>query len=381
MINVGDTIRGYKVLDLINPGGFCNAYKVSKGGTSFFLKEYTDPTELSKDFKAFIENQKVILGTLRSLGDTTENIVEHFVEDGHYYQVKELLSGCNMDDWMEENTNIADRFEAAIQLTKIIKLIHAAGIVHQDLKPGQVMVVSESPLKLVLTDFDWSVHKGKLVRKVGTPWYGYIDDKPSEKSDIFTLGIILCALLTGATPFQTKHDNLFEQELWPRWVSGRSYDEPIVLNPDDITKKLNQVIVSCLSPIPSERPSLDDILAVLENPKDSKRMVTLTSGTKKLIIPAGASADRRDFKLCFPDVTDKEGNPVYMYVSHEMTALMVARDGDELSICSPDDLSNKFLLNGMQLTDVPVRIKNGDTLELFSTKRGEAVATFSVTVK
>ena len=381
MISVGDTIRGYKVLDLINPGGFCNAYKVSKGGKSFFLKEYTDPTELSKDFKAFIENQKVILGKLKSLGDTTETIVEHFVEDGHYYQVKELLNGCNLDDWMEENTEITDRFDAAIQLTKIIQLIHGAGIVHQDLKPGQVMVVSQSPLKLVLTDFDWSVPKGKVVRKVGTPWYGYIDDKPSEKSDIFTLGIILCALLTGATPYQNKHDNLFEAELWPRWVSGRSYDEPIDLNPDDITQKLNQVIVSCLSPNPSDRPSLKEILTVLENPKDSKRMVVLVNGSKKLIIPAGATADRRDFKLCFPEVLDKEGNPIYLYISHDMTALKVVRDRDELSICSPDKLSNKFILNGKQLTDKPVRINDGDTLELFSSKRGAAVARFSVTVK
>lgn len=381
MINVGDTIRGYKVLDLINPGGFCNSFKVSKGGKSFFLKEYTDPTELSKDFKAFIENQKVILGKLKLLGDTTENIVEHFVEDGHYYQVKELLSGCNMDAWMEENCEISDRFEAAIQLTKIIQLIHSADIVHQDLKPGQVMVVSRSPLKLVLTDFDWSVPSGKVVRKVGTPWYGYIDDKPTKQSDIFTLGIILCVLLTGATPYQIKHDNLFEPELWPRWVSGRSYDEPIDLNPEDITKKLNNLIVSCLSPDPRERPSLDDILSVLENPKDIKRMVALVSGSKKLIIPAGATADRRYFKLCFPEVTDKEGNPIYMYVNHEMTALKVARDGDELSICSPDTLSNKFKLNGKELTATPVRINDGDTLELFSSKRGETVAKFSVTVK
>ena len=195
------------------------------------------------------------------------------------------------------------------------------------------------------------------------------------------MGIILCALLTGATPYQTKHDDLFEAELWPRWVSGRSYDEPIVLNPDDITKKLNQVIVSCLSPNPLDRPSLDEILSVLENPKDSKRMVALVSGSKKLIIPAGATADRRDFKLCFPEITDKGGNPVYMYVNHEMTALKVARDGDELSICSPDNLSNKFLLNGKELTETPVRINDGDTLELFSSKRGETVAKFSVTVK
>lgn len=381
MINVGETIRGYKVVDLINNGGFCNAFKVSKGGKQYFLKEYSDPTELSKDFKAFVENQKTILATLLKLSDATEKIVEHFVEAGHYYQVKELLCGKNMDDWMEVNTDVSDRFQAAIQLTKIIREIHSAGIVHQDLKPGQVMVVSESPLKLVLTDFDWSVPNGRMVRKVGTPWYGYVDDKPSEKSDIFTLGIIICALLTGATPYQLRHEELFDADLWPRWVSGRNYDEPIELNPDDVSRKVNKVLVACLSPVPSERPTLDEILDVLENPKDSKRTVILADGARKLIIPAGATADRRDFRLCFPETTDKDGNLVYLYVSHELTALKVERDGDELVISSPDELSNKFLLNGKELTAAPVRINDGDELALFSTKRGEPVAKFAVSVK
>ena len=366
---------------MINNGGFCNAFKVSKGGTQYFLKEYSDPTELSEDFKPFVDNQKSILSTLLKLGDTTEKIVEHFVEDGHYYQVKELLSGRNMDDWMESNGDVGDRFQAAIQLTKIVREIHQAGIVHQDLKPGQVMVVSESPLKLVLTDFDWSVPNGKLVRKVGTPWYGYVDAKPSEKSDIFTLGIIICSLLTGATPYQGQHDDLFDADLWPRWVSGRSYDEPIDLNPDDITKKVNKMLVACLSPDPADRPEIDEILAVLEHPRDSKRMVILEEGARKLIIPAGATADRRDFRLCFPETMDKDGNLIYQYVSHELTALKVVRDGDELAISSPDDLSNKFLLNGKELTAAPVRINDGDALELFSTKRSETVATFRVTVK
>ena len=381
MVTVGDTIRGYKIVDLINNGGFCNAFKVSKGGKQFFLKEYSDPTELSKDFKPFLENQKVILSKLLKMSDSTEKIVEHFVENSHYYQVKELLCGQNMDDWMETNTEVPDRFEAAIQLTKIIREIHSAGIVHQDLKPGQVMVVSESPLKLVLTDFDWSVPGGKVVRKVGTPWYGYADAAPSEKSDIFTLGIILCVLLTGATPYQGRHDDLFEAELWPRWVSGRSYDEPIDLNPDDITRKLNRILTACLSPDPADRPSIDEILEVLENPKDSKRMVILEDGSRKLIIPAGATADRRDFRLCFPETLDSDGNLIYQYVSHDLTALKVVRDGDELAICSPDELANKFLLGGEELTADPVRINDGDELELFSTKRGATVATFRVSVK
>ena len=55
MVEVGDTIWGYKVVDLINRGGFCNAFKVEQGGKYYFMKEYTDPTKLSKDFEDFLE--------------------------------------------------------------------------------------------------------------------------------------------------------------------------------------------------------------------------------------------------------------------------------------------------------------------------------------
>ena len=379
MVDIGDTIQGYKIVDLISEGAFCKSFKVSKGGKEFFLKEYSDPTEISKEFNAFIENQKVIIPLLDKLGDTTETIEEHFVEDAHYYQVKRLLSGINLDSWMEKHGEIEDRFDAAIQLTKILQKIHKVGIVHQDLKPAQVMVVSESPLKLVLTDFDWAVPNGKVVRPVGTPWYAYVDEKPSVKTDIFTHGIILSVLLTGSNPYQ--HNGDYEAELWSRWVKGRKYIEPIELNPDDITKKLNQVILSCLSPEPADRPTLDEILAVLENPKDVKRMVTLSAGTRKLIIPVGATADRRDFKLFFPDVTDGNGNAIYQYISHEVTALKIGREGDELTICTPDTLSNKFLLNGKDVTATPCVIQDGDKLELYSTKQKKTVAEFKVSVK
>jgi len=141
------------------------------------------------------------------------------------------------------------------------------------------------------------------------------------------------------------------------------------------------MIISCLSPEPSERPSIDDIISVLENPKDIKRMVSISCGKEQMIIPVGATADRRDFKLCFPDTTDKEGNPIYMYISHEITALKISRNDEELVISSPDAMLNKFKLNGKELTATPVQINDGDTLELFSTKRSETIATFKVVVK
>lgn len=380
MVEIGDTIWGYKVVDLINQGGFCNAFKVEQGGKYYFMKEYTDPTKLSKDFDDFLENQKNILGCMNALGDGTENVVRHFIEDGHYYQIKELLKGKNLEEWLNENGDEKDRFEIAIQLTRILKDVHAEGIVHQDLKAGQIMVVSEDPLKIILTDFDWSVYKGKVVRKVGTPWHNYVDDRPSEKSDIFTLGILICEFLTGSNPYQDNGD--YEPELWYRWVKGRKYQEPSELDGAGIiSRKLNDIIVQCLSPEPSERPTLDEILQALEDPEDPKRQVILTSGERQLIIPAGGSADRGYFKLCFPDVTDEEGNPVYLYVSHNVEALKVDRDGKNLTFSSPGTLTNRFLLNGKVIDETPVAVKDGDTLELFSSRKGRSVATFNVSVK
>ena len=380
MVEVGDTIWGYKVVDLINRGGFCNAFKVEQGGKYYFMKEYTDPTKLSKDFEDFLDNQRHILGCMDALGEGTEKVVRHFIEDGHYYQVKELLKGTNLEEWLDEHGEEKDRFDIAIQLTKILKKIHAEGIVHQDLKAGQIMVVSDRPLKIVLTDFDWSVFKGKVVRKVGSPWHGYVDDKPSEKTDIFTLGIMICELLTGSNPYQDNGD--YEPELWYRWVKGRKYQEPSELDGAGIiSRKLNDIIVQCLSPEPSDRPTLDDILKALEDPEDPKRQVVLTIGDRRLIIPAGGTADRGYFKLCFPDVTDKEGNPIYLYVSHNVNALQVGREGKNLTLCSPDALTNRFLLNGKAIDESPTVVKDGDTLDLFSSKKGGSIATFKISVK
>lgn len=380
MVEVGNTIWGYKVVDVINRGAFCNAFKVEQGGKQYFMKEYVDPTKMSDDFEDFLDNQKNILGSINTLGEGIEKVVRHFVDDSHYYQVKELLPGRNLEAWLDDHGEEKDRFDIAIQLTGILKKIHAAGIVHQDLKASQIMVVSDSPLKIVLTDFDWSVFKGKMVRPVGSPWHAYVDDKPSEKSDIFTLGIMICELLTGSNPYQDNGD--YERELWYHWVKGRRYQEPSELDGAGIiSRKLNDIIVQCLSPDPADRPTLDEILSALQDPEDPKRQIVLTVGDRRLIIPVGGAADRGYFKLCFPDVTDKEGNPVYLYVSHNVNALQVGREGKNLTLCSPDALTNRFLLNGKALDESPVVVKDGDRLELYSSKQGCSIATFNVSVK
>ena len=382
MLDVGDRIGSYAIKKVISRGGgFCDSFVAAKGGTQFFLKMYRDPTELSHDFPEFLRNQKTIASLLKPFADCTERLVDHFVKDAHYYQVKSLLSGRNMAAWMEDVLEFEPRRQAAIQLAGIIKKIHGVGIVHQDLKPEQVMVVSESPLKLVLTDFDWSFPGNDQVRPVGTPWYFHPDPKSSKQSDIFTLGIILCILLTGSNPYQHNNGGEFpDGKKWLEWVTKKKYKEPIELNPDDVTPKLNQMILSCLSPKASERPSLDEIISTLENPSGVPEMIRLESGSEKLLMPVNSVAGRRDFKYCFPTVADSEGNPIYLYISHDAQALKVVISGDKIAVCTPSSMTNSFKVNGKLVTDVPVVVKDGDTLELYSSRKSAVVASFTIRV-
>ena len=383
MLDVGDHIGLYAIKRVINRGGgFCDSFIADKGGSQFFLKMYRDPTEMSRDFSAFFRNQKKIASLLKPLSDCTERLVDHFVKEGHYYQVKSLLSGRNMAAWMEDVLEFEPRLQAAVQLAKIVKKVHEVGIVHQDLKPEQVMVVSDSPLKLVLTDFDWSFPGNDLVRSVGTAWYFHPDDMPSKLSDIFTLGIIICVLLTGSNPYQHNNGGEYEDEReWQRWVQGKKYQEPIALNPDDVTQKLNRMILSCLSPNASERPSLDEIISTLENPSDIPEMIRLECGSDKLLMPVNAIAGRRDFKYCFSTVTDSEGNPIYLYISHDAQALKVVLSEDKIAVCTPSPMTNSFKVNGKLVTDIPVVVNDGDKLELYSSRKSAVVATFVVHVK
>lgn len=381
MIRTGETINGYQILEKINIGSYCDSYIAEKGGKKYFFKAYSDPTEMSPEFKQFLENQKIMVPRLNSLGDSIETIVEQFVVDGLFYQVKKLLPGVNLSEWMDTHLDYESRLEVAKQLVGCVQLIHGQGIIHHDLKPEQVMVVSDAPVKIVLTDFDWSVPDGKAVKaSIGTDGYRCPDDKISEQSDIFTLGIVLTILLTGANPYQHLFDGTFDK--WSKWVERKQYKEPIDLNPEDVTPAVNDMIVKCLDPSPKNRPSLDTILSTL-NGKSASRLtlVILKHGDKQMIIPNGTAANRRLFKICFPEILDDMGNQIYRYISHDENVLQVSSEDGGLSLSIPDGSANQFMINGTAIARTPVPVNEGDSLAIYSVRRSKVVAEFTLGLK
>lgn len=420
MLKLNDVIKDYTVTKEINVGGFCNSYFVNSPSGKYFLKEYSDPKETDEDFEVFFDNQCTIIDRLNSMGSITEKFVDHFVQDGKYYQVKELLKGVDLNDYLMEHVEYWERIQVSIIFCGVLRNLHSNNIVHQDLKPGQVMMVDDEigkktklGYRIILSDFDWSIPDGKVARLVNTPYYAspehYKGETPIYKSDIFTLGIMIYEFLTGRNPFDFD-DDATPEILSERVLNKKIYAEPKNLN-EEIAPQINDILIKCLDPNPKNRPEISDIQkTIIENqepikvelketaPSDlpeeikpelkevteviSKELVknkfTISNGTNKLIVYGEKTIGRSEFKLFFRDLIDQSGNEIYKYCDNEKPMLKVTTNEDKtFNIEHVEETKNKFLLNDNPLETKTLLEKN-TKLQLFSTGKSEIVAEFII---
>jgi len=417
MLKVGDKIGRYKVTKEINVGGFCNSYFVSDPAGSYFLKEYGDPRESDPLFKAFFDNQCIIIERLNKMASIAEKYVDHFIENGTYYQVKAKLTGMDLDTYLSTPRDYEILKELSIIICGVIKNLHSQRIVHQDLKPAQIMLVDDElgkktklGYRIVLSDFDWSIPDGKVVQIVGTLMYKspehYRNETPVFESDNFTLGIMIYQFFTGRNPFDFD-DYAGEDDLRKRVLNGKIFAPPKKINheiPDDV----NNMISRCLVPDPHKRPAIDEIQSALLGitsktdgtpPAAVKSSVTppamtavskptassgwgkfsISSAGHNMIIYSEKEIGRQDFKLFFSDITDKSGNPVHKYCDETQIMLKFTKGSDgNYCISAPNSTKNYFLMNSIRIGKENIKLKLGDKLELFSTSKSEVVGSFLI---
>ncbi|MET9253380.1 serine/threonine-protein kinase [Streptomyces sp. NPDC003717] len=140
-------------------------------------------------------------------------IVVHDVveEDAHAYMVMELVDGGSLADRLRAHGPV-DAREAArigVALLGALRAAHAAGVLHRDVKPSNVLVGADG--RVVLTDFGVAQVAGattltELGAFVGSPEYTAperMSGAPAgPAADLWSLGVLLCAVLSGASPFE-----------------------------------------------------------------------------------------------------------------------------------------------------------------------------------
>src|SRR4051812_18925518 len=164
---------------------------------------------LAKDYSARFVREAQAVGKLNH-----PNIVQvhDFGEEGDIaYLVLEFIKGRELKSYFDKNErfDMKEVVRVMSELCEALDYAHKAGIVHRDVKPGNVMLDAEMRVKL--TDFGVAriQESGAAMTQagtmVGTPAFmspEQITGKPVDaRSDVFSAGVILYQFLTGEMPF------------------------------------------------------------------------------------------------------------------------------------------------------------------------------------
>ncbi len=136
------------------------------------------------------------------------------------YMAMEFLEGQTLSNLLKqypEGLNLDVAIRIACQIGKALETIHEAGLVHRDLKPDNIMVLAEPGAPLFMCNvkiLDFGIARdvdgvnsitGEMM--IGTPKFMSPEqtrgEKLTQQSDIYNLGLILYAMLTGKEPFKS----------------------------------------------------------------------------------------------------------------------------------------------------------------------------------
>ena len=205
----------YQITERIGRGGMASVYRAHDPGIDrtiaikFLHAAYCEEEE----YRARFLREARAAGMLSHPNIVTVHDVGEI--EGRPYMAMELIEGEPMNELMARSgpMPIRDTLVIVLQLAKALDYAHAKGIVHRDIKPSNIMVLKGTSTVKV-TDFGIahvttgasSTHQTRVGDVLGTPQYMSPEQTKGSKvdgrSDLFSVGIILYQMLSGAAPFQ-----------------------------------------------------------------------------------------------------------------------------------------------------------------------------------
>jgi tRNA A-37 threonylcarbamoyl transferase component Bud32 len=207
--------KKYQVLKLIGKGGTAVLYKAIQTSLDRVVavkKLHQHLTEDENFTRRFVLEAKAAASLDHS---NIVNIIDFGTEDLSYYMVMEYIEGESLRDLLDKWKQFPVDVALAICYEVLGGLTHAhsKGIVHRDIKPGNIMVTGDGQCKI--TDFglakllEGATHHTADNTLLGTPLYMSPEQANGEsvdqRSDLFSLGTMLYEMITGVQAFRDQN--------------------------------------------------------------------------------------------------------------------------------------------------------------------------------
>lgn len=327
----------YEIIEKIGGGGMSYVYKAKCNVLNRYVAIKILRQELTSD-PEFVEKFKQESLSAASL--THPNIVNIYdtgIEDDIYYIVMEYVNGETLKKYIQRIGRLSENETVRIskQIAEALRHAHSNKIVHRDIKPHNILLTDEGIAKV--TDFGIArAASGSTINNtsnvIGSVHYfspeqargGYVD----EKSDIYSLGIVMYEMITGVVPFDA--DNHIS-------VAMKQIQEQAVLPSEKvkdikISKAFEDIIMKCLEKHQSFRfQNIDELLKKLDS-LDNNKNTTEENRVDKLIDSP---------TIVMPKINaDDIGNDIELYNDSSKDAFRTffGEDSDEKSEIKEDKI-------------------------------------------
>ncbi len=191
---------------------------------------------------------------------------------GQPYVAMELVEGESLKDLIRCKAKLTwdETRDLTAQITTGLSAAHAAGVIHRDVKPSNILVTPDGQAKLADFGIARALDMTRLTRGVttmGTPHYMAPDAETTGASDLYGLGCVMYEMLTGAPPF--------DGEGTTQVLLGHLRDEPDVLR---LPPEARAVVGGLLEKEPGKRTTLPRLLKSLEVSQESEVGPDATNG-------------------------------------------------------------------------------------------------------
>ena len=192
-------------------------------------------------------------------------LLDHLENEDYIFIVTEYIEGGTLGQYFKKkNFNFSERQASSImiQIASGVKYLHTYGIVHRDLKPDNIMITQQNEFGVIkIMDFGLSKivsTQEKMVDGYGTLSYVapevLLRTPYNKEVDIWSMGVILYYMLCGHLPFKGNKEVIIAEKI---------VNDDLEFDEDEWevrSKKVRDLITSCLKKEPEERITIDEFL-------------------------------------------------------------------------------------------------------------------------